>query len=615
MPFVAESCKQAIRQKLPLEDLLRDYNINLVPSGRKFKALCPFHAEKTPSFHVDVEKQYYYCFGCQEGGDLFRFIQSMHRVDFPQALEILARRAGVDLVYDSPQGTASGMPGGRGRTLLEMHDALALAREFYHRFLLEARAAEPAREYLRRRRITPEMWERFQIGFSPTDWDTFVTVASRKGIPAQMLETVGLARRRSEGSGLYDYFRGRVMFPITDPQDRMIGFGGRTLGDDTPKYLNTPKTPLFDKSQVLYGLAQARMGIRREGRIGIVEGYTDAIMAHQAGLDFFVASLGTAFTTENARRLGRLAPRALLVFDGDDAGQRASERSLDLLIEESLDVRIYTVRDGKDPCDAILALGGEEFRRRFDGDSVGLFEFKWRRTVGSQEVEDAGPAVKARALDEFLDLLGRVPNIVARKLYLREFSERLGVPERDIEARMLQVARRSRRETPERPSAGEGLPGGRTPGAGEARGELWTLGETALECILALPHRAAEVWSRVPRAVFEAPPLTTLAAAVGRLLVDGALSPPGLVASVEDPEASRLLVQLLSRIEDRDGKPSRDYEQAWVGLQRDIQRYERRTRAAELKRLVKTEEERGGTESLERLRREYFDALRELKKV
>jgi DNA primase len=606
MPFVKESCKQAIRQRVPLEDLLREYNVHLVPSGRKLKALCPFHAEKTPSFQVDVEKQYYYCFGCQEGGDLFRFVQSMHRVDFSQALEILARRAGVDLVYEAPDGTgAAGPSRGQGRTLLEMHDALALARDFYHRFLLEARAAEPAREYLRRRRISPEMWERFHLGFSPPEWEGLMTFAARKGVTPRILEAVGLARRRTEGNGLYDYFRGRLMFPITDPQDRMIGFGGRTLGEDVPKYLNTPKTPVFDKSQVLYGLAQARTGIRREGRIGVVEGYTDAIMAHQAGLDFFVASLGTAFTRENARRLGRLAPRALLVFDGDDAGQRASERSLDLLVEESLDVRIYTVRDGKDPCDAILALGGDEFRRRFDADSVGLFEFKWRRTVES--VAGTAPALKARALDEFLDLLARVPNVVARKLYLREFSERLGIPEEDIEARMRQVARRSRVE----PSGVAPEPDARA----ERRGEVQALGELAIECILALPHRAVEVWERVPREAFDGPPLRAIAAAIDRLSGEGKVSHAALIAAVEDPDAARLLVQLLSRTEDRDGNPSRDYEEAWSALQRDLQRFEMRRRAADLKRLVTTEEERGSTESLLRLRREYFDALRELKKV
>lgn len=175
------------------------------------------------------------------------------------------------------------------------------------------------------------------------------------------------------------------MFPITDAQGRVIGFGARTLGDDDgPKYLNTPETAIFNKSEVLYGLAQAKPAIRRSGEIAIVEGYTDVIVAHQGGLETFVASLGTAFTAENARLLQRLASRVVMIFDGDAAGQRALERSLDLLVAEEVDVRIFTVTDGKDPCDAVLALGGEEFQRRVAEDSTSIFEFKWRMAVETQ---------------------------------------------------------------------------------------------------------------------------------------------------------------------------------------------------------------------------------------
>ena len=404
MPIVSETCKEEIRGRVTLEEIVRDYNIQLTPSGKRLKGLCPFHAEKTPSFHIDPEKQFYYCFGCQAAGDIFRFVQAMHQVDFPQALEILARRAGIDLVYEGGRSAGS-----QRKTLLDMYDALQAASGLYHRFLLEDRAAAPARDYLKKRRIEPAQWEKFGLGYAPAERDWLVRRAERLGATPELLERVGLARTR-EGGGVIDYFRGRLLFPIADFQGRTVGFGGRTLGDDVPKYLNTPRTPLFDKSQVLYGLPQAKTGIKREGRIGIVEGYTDVIMAHQSGLDFFVASLGTAFTAENARKLGRLAPRALLIFDGDDAGQRASERSLHLLVAENLDVRIHTVREGKDPCDAILALGGEEFRRRFDTESVDIFEFKWQRTAGADGA--AVPALKAKALDEFLELLALVPNVV-----------------------------------------------------------------------------------------------------------------------------------------------------------------------------------------------------------
>ncbi len=686
MGIVSEASKQQIRDRVPLEELVREYNVHLVPSGRRLKGLCPFHAEKTPSFSIDVEKQYFYCFGCHAGGDLFSFVKVIHHVDYPEALEILARRAGVVLQYVDGRGAARGAHGVDRESLSAVYDSLELAQDYYHRYLLQDPAARPAREYLKRRGIEPATWERFRLGYSPPEWDSFLRVATKRGALANVLEKAGLVRRRGaasaassslsiqageslapplagrgiggEGGGFFDYFRGRLMFPIQDPQCRVIGFGARTLGDDQPKYLNTPKTPVFEKSQVLYALPLARAGIQREGRIAIVEGYTDAILAHQAGLDFFVASLGTAFTQENARRLGRLAPKVLLIFDGDDAGQKASERSLDLLVSESLDVRVYTVKDGKDPCDAIHSLGGEEFRRRFEAGSVGLFEFKWMRTMESGGAGGAAPALRARALDEFLALLARVPNVVARKLYLREFAERLRIPEESIETRLREITRRGTRAHrggssgvspphsgnlpprsgtfPPRSPQGDGQgdggsagvlgaangPGQAAVGGGEAQG--WQghknseLAEVVLECILALPGRAPAIWSQVPRRLFEGPVLRRLADLIERQLQAGDFSIPGLVRGlsrdVEDAEAGQVLSSMLSRLEDDDGNPVCDYEEVWTRVQRDLGRYVRRTRLEELRQLMAAEGSKGEDSSFASLRREYFETLRELKK-
>lgn len=625
MPIVSETCKEEIRGRVTLEEVVRDYNIQLTPSGKRLKGLCPFHAEKTPSFHIDPEKQFYYCFGCQAAGDVFRFVQAMHQVDFPQALEILARRAGIELVYEGGR-----QAGSERKTVLDMYDALQAASGLYHRFLLEDRAAAPARDYLKKRRIDPAQWERFGLGYAPPERDWLVRRAERLGATPEILERVGLARTR-EGGGIVDYFRGRLLFPIADVQGRVIGFGGRTLGDDVPKYLNTPRTPLFDKSQVLYGLPQAKTGIKREGRIGIVEGYTDVIMAHQNGLDFFVASLGTAFTAENARKLGRLAPRALLIFDGDDAGQRASERSLHLLVAENLDVRIHTVRDGKDPCDAILALGGEEFRKRFDSESVDIFEFKWQRTAGAGG-SAAVPALKAKALDEFLELLALVPNVVLRKLYVRTYSERIGVSERDIEARLNEVVRsRGGRGTAARRSpagfSGEDSPSSKTSPGGSVEGDetqeaarIRALEEVTLECLFALGHRAREIWSRVPSGLFAAQPLRSIGQAVARHIEELGDDFPGgrlaseLLGEIEDSEAARLIAGVLGRIEDVEGEPARDYEEVWSHLERDFGRFAKGKRVREIERLMAEEKTRGRAEELFALRREYLEALREQKK-
>ena len=607
MGFVTEASKQRIRERVPLQDLVRDYNVHLVPSGRRLKGLCPFHAEKTPSFSIDVERQYYYCFGCQAGGDLFSFVKSIHHIEYPEAVELLARRAGVTIEYEGGRRSADALRS-RERTV-ELYDVLALAQEFYHRYLLEDPAAKTARDYLKRRGIEPAMWDRFRLGFSPPEWDALLRFAARKGAPAQVLERAGLARAREGSSGHYDYFRGRVMFPIHDAQGRTIGFGARTPGEEQPKYLNTPKTPLFEKSQVLYALPQARAGIQREGRIAIVEGYTDAIMAHQAGLDFFVASLGTAFTQENARRLSRLAPRALLVFDGDDAGQRASEKSLDLLVPESIDVRVYTVRDGKDPCDAILALGGAELLRRMEAEAVGLFEFKWRRTVEAKGMAESGAALKARALDEFLVLLAKVPNVVARKLHMKEFSERLGIAEADLHARLKEISRKAA------PSSSPLLTS--PPLTSESvrpDPALESLAELVLECLLALPARAKEIWEQLPDGLWCSRPFEELARQIALQLEGGAFSPPLLAQETEDPDVQQLLTRILSRIEDDQGRPTQDYEEVWTRVERDLVRQARRRRIEDLRLRMSLPENRADARVLESLRREYFEVLRELKK-
>lgn len=624
MGIVSELSKQRIRERVPLQDLVREYSVHLIPSGRRLKGLCPFHAEKTPSFSIDVERQYYYCFGCQAGGDLFSFVKNIQRVDYPEAVELLARRAGVTIEYEG-----GGHRAPQQERAVELYDALTLAQDFYHRYLLEDPAARVAREYLRNRGIEAATCERFRLGFSPPEWDGLLRSAARKGISAQILERAGLARARDGSSGHYDYFRGRVMFPIQDPQGRAIGFGARTLGDDQPKYLNTPKTSLFEKSQVLYALPQARMGIQREGRLAIVEGYTDAIMAHQAGLDYFVASLGTAFTQENARRLSRLAPQVFLVFDGDAAGQKASERSLDLLVPESVEVRVYSVKHGKDPCDAILSLGGEEFRRRMEAEAVGLFEFKWRRTMEGNGVASSGAVLKARALDEFLALLAKVPNVVARKLYMKEFSERLGISEKDIATRLQDVARKAAASpfASQRHSAaggGQGPDVNAPPAFGESAGAavrpvtaspgLASLADLVCECLLALPLKAPEIWQQLPKDLWCSRPHEVLAAHILRQIQGGALSTSLLAQEVGDPEAQQLLMRLLSRLEDDQGQPTQDYEEVWTRVERDLVRHVRRTRVEELKRQMALSENRTNGVLREALRREYFDVLRELKK-
>lgn len=654
--MVSESEKEDIRNRLPLEEVVREYNISLVRSGRGYKALCPFHAEKTPSFYVNVEGQYFHCFGCEESGDLFTFVQKIEHLDFLQAVDLLARRAGVEIRSDTSGRASRGGASGsrRSENIVELYEALSFAREFYHRYLLRDAAACAAREYLLDRGIEQAAWETFGLGFSPPEWRAFLTAATAKGFSPEVLERAGLVKssgpegsgpshgaHRGGSGGYYDAFRGRIMFPIAGMQRRTVGFGARILSSGEastgggesrgPKYINSTKTPVFDKSRLLYGLAEGRDAIRREGRVAVVEGYTDVIMAHQAGLRYFVASLGTAFTEENARQLSRLEAPVWMVFDGDSAGQKASERSLEVLVPENLDVRVFTVPGGSDPCEAIRTLGAEAFQSRMERDSVGLFEFKWRRTLSSSSGGESGgglsPVARGRALDDCLRLLARVPNVITQKLLLREFSERIGVDEKEVAVRFRKLSRtgtlrrRDRQDGPDGPGSrrdgsAEDLPA--TPGAAALGPGGRELQQVILECIMALPHNAADMWKQVPGNLFQDDGSSELVAVLERQLESGELSPERLVREVQGAETQRRLIEILDRVRPGDDAaegPATDYEEVWEYAQRDIGRYLIGREIEELSGQIERAKREGAAERYRDLCRARIDAKKKLKLI
>ncbi|MBI4584787.1 MAG: DNA primase [Planctomycetes bacterium] len=638
MAYILDEKIREVRDRIRLEDLVRNYNVLLQPAGRRLRALCPFHGEKTPSFYVDAEKQVYHCFGCKAAGDVFTFVRQMEKVDFNDAVGLLARQAGVILEYAAPGGGRYN-PGNR----TAIYEALSCAEEFYHRLLMSDPRGQVARDYLNRRSLRPVMWEKFRLGYSLPEWDGFLRHALAKGVSREGLLAAGLGRTAdaagSSSNRLYDYFRGRVMFPIADGQKRVIGFGARTLGDEQPKYLNSPKTAVFDKGQSLYGLPQARAAIEKEKRVAIVEGYTDAIMAHQEGLEFFAASLGTAFTADNARRLRRLAPRVDLVFDGDLAGQGAAERSISLLVAEDLEVRVYTVVNGKDPCDAILELGGAEFRRRLDAEAIGIFEFKWKRTVGALGAGDRGAGSTARALDEVLQLLMKVPNVVARKLYLQSFAEKLGIEPEDVEKRLKTLTGRAKpfdaakRPWPQRSveeKRGAVIP---PPDQSAARpsipgkaAENPSLEEIVLECLLADPAGAGQRWRELPAGFFQEPRLKPIAEAIGEQLQSSGLNLESLPRELRDPEVVPDLVRLLGRIEQsslagegKDGPPAtlevEEVAALWFRCRKEIRRLELQKRLRELEGVKAKARSMGDVAASLAGEREYLQILKEMTRL
>lgn len=338
----SSDAKERIRAALDIADVIGD-SVALKSAGKeRLKGLCPFHQEKTPSFHVHAGRGFYYCFGCGAKGDVFDFVMQSQGVDFADALQILGRRAGID-VTPNPAAAASGQ---RRKDLFAVNDFA-----FRH---FTGRLAEEARHYLLERGLTEQSIDQWGLGWAPDEWDDLLKAALQQGVSEDDLLAAGLLSENERGRR-YDRFRGRIMFPIRDRLGRTVGFSGRVLGDAVPKYVNTPETDVFDKGSVLYGLDQARAAIREQGTALVVEGYMDVIALHQTGFKHAVAALGATLTEAQAQELQRLGvDRVLLAFDADDAGQRAVLSGLDQSIGRDFRVEAVTIPDGKDPADAVL---------------------------------------------------------------------------------------------------------------------------------------------------------------------------------------------------------------------------------------------------------------------
>ncbi|MEN9647770.1 MAG: primase, primase protein [Candidatus Parcubacteria bacterium] len=332
---------EAIKDRLRIEDLIGSY-ITIEKSGINYKARCPFHNEKTPSFFVSADRGSYYCFGCGAKGDIFSFVQQFEGVDFVGALKLLAERTGVELNFDSYQHTS------KRERLLRIMEA---ACKFYELAFTKHKAAN---EYLIARGLTPETIKSWRIGWAPLDWRALSEVLLQKGITKEELQEVGLTKEGDKGIA-YDRFRGRIMFPLFDAAGRVVGFSGRLLADDpnAPKYLNSPETELFKKSEILYGLDRAKRAMREKGFVLLVEGQMDLLMCHQSGLNFALATSGTALSEQHVDMIRRFVPKIVISFDADNAGRKASERVWNMALQKDMEVNIISMPHGKDPADAL----------------------------------------------------------------------------------------------------------------------------------------------------------------------------------------------------------------------------------------------------------------------
>jgi DNA primase len=405
----------AVRNAGDLVRLISDY-VPLRAGGARLKGLCPFHHEKTPSFSVDPQMQLFYCFGCNVGGDAFKFVMLYEKLDFPEAVEFLAKRWGVPI----PRSADRPGSGARERTLL-MNDAAA---KFFRAQWSDSARGRVARDYVAGRGIAEDTSERFGLGFAPDSWDALGNILGARGFKAGEMQTAGLAVPRKDGSGHYDRFRNRVIFPIRDLKGEVVAFGGRDLGNAEPKYLNSPETPAYVKGEHLYGLDVARDAIRREGFAILVEGYLDLIAVHQAGFGNAVASLGTALTASQVKLLARYAERVVVSYDGDAAGINATVKSLDLFLERGFDVRVAEVPDGKDPDDFVKASGADAYDA-IVRQAPGYLEFLVRRELRARDLDRPGERVAA--VNAILPRLARLDSAVERASWAGRLADALGI--------------------------------------------------------------------------------------------------------------------------------------------------------------------------------------------
>jgi DNA primase len=439
--LIAEDVINQIRDRIDIAEVVGQH-VNLTRAGQNLKGLCPFHQEKTPSFTVSSSRQIFHCFGCGAGGNVFSFLMRITGASFPDTVRELGQKVGIEI---KESGGGTGSQGTQSGRIEQLNRA---ATTWFQEKLRDQATGAPAREYLTSRGIQLTIIERFGIGYVPAEWDGLSKTLMTQGFSASEVATAGLTVAREHSSGFYDRFRSRVMFPIVDLRKRVVGFGGRILGEGTPKYLNSPDTPLFKKGQTLFALDVAREAVARLKTVIVVEGYFDAIALHQAGLTHTVATLGTALTPEHIQVLRRFASKVVLLFDPDQAGVRAALRGLDLFVNSGMGVTVVTLPDGEDP-DTYVRKEGPEAFAQLAARAPSLLDFSLEQSL--KAAESSTLEERIRSVDEVLRILQKSEHPIEREERIRLVAERLGInQQRLIERYPALVQRPSPRSTARR---------------------------------------------------------------------------------------------------------------------------------------------------------------------
>ncbi len=590
MSRIDEETVRSIRERSDIVEVIGSY-LPLRRSGANYLGVCPFHQEKTPSFNVNAPRQIFHCFGCGVGGNVFSFLMRMEGLSFPEAVKRLGEKAGIT-VEETEVTPADRQRRDQRERLYRINEA---ACAFYHQLLLDDAAGAPGRRYLRQRGYEAETVRAFRLGYAPDQWEALTGHLKAQGVSSEDLRAAGLVREGREGRGERDLFHNRLLFPILDPEGRVAAFGGRVLDDGLPKYLNSPETPIYQKSRTLYGLYQAREAIRQARAVLVVEGYFDLLALHRAGFANAVATCGTALTPEHARLLKRYAGEVLLLFDADKAGRQATFRAMDALLPEGLAVKAVDLADGEDPDSFLARYGAAAFPPCLDKARSVLEVFL------DEQLQRQGESIegRARAAEEVVARVRRLPSDLERDLYLKQLSTRTG-----LDLRLLQ-GRSARSEAPPVTARPAPRAAARPPADAAERTQTFLL-----RLMLADERARRQVRDEGVGGLFAAPSHRLVAE---HLLAcedaDGQL-PAEVLDSLADAEGQALLSGLLLA-EERKGWAT-EPERLFADCRQAVATAARRRRLAELQQLLHAAERAGDAEALGRYARELVEIKKTL---
>jgi len=515
---------EEIRNRCDIVDIISGY-VTLKPAGKNFKGLCPFHEEKTPSFMVSPQKQLFHCFGCGEGGNIFNFIMKFEKVEFPEAVEILAKKAGITLPTE-----------GKGENFLylqkeRLYKLNNLAAKYYEECLARTSLGEKVIDYLKKRGIKENTVKKYRLGYAPPTGNLLITFLRKKGYSTDDLSKAGLVKGNKTEGRYVDYFRNRIIFPIFKVAGEIVGFGGRVLDNSLPKYINSPETLIYNKGENLYNLNFAKEEIRQRNEAIMVEGYTDVLIAQQYGFNQGVASLGTALTTKQVELIKRFTDRVLIAYDADSAGNMATLRGLDLFVKNGIEVKVIALPRGYDPADFLIKKGAQAFQFLIDN-SLSLIDYKLRllyTQYNRHTIEG-----KVRIIKEILPTLGALDNEVERRAQIKRISEELNLSEEAILIELRNYKRGTKKFTPANQIKTEVEDG-------NIRAEKILMG-----AMLGSKEIAEQVLREVSEEDFSVPLHQQIVSVIGHLLRENKeIDPQKVIDDLEDKESAKVISRLL----------------------------------------------------------------------